>query len=375
MVIFAVSIGCKRTDENTAVKVFYSNCQAAMDSIYSSNQESIGIMLHIESPKNNLSWSGSSGFSTKDQKIKLESDQPALIASSAKTYVSASILRLQELGLLTIDDPISKHLTEESILLFEEDGYDFNKIKIKHLLSHTSGIKDFVDKEYLDWIDKNPKYRWSRQEQLKLAIKKGDPLGNPEEIYNYADVNYLLCSEILESNTNKPFYTAIRDLLKYEELGFRNTWFPTLEKANRTTKPMVHQYWSAKNWDSYNQDISYDLFGGGGIATTTEELAKFSYNLFQGNIIEDSVTLNKMYTRILPPSGENYGYCLGLREGRSNGIKQFGHEGFWGTNVHYFPDLETSISVYILDKDKFQLAGDVTNVIVKELMKHLNKYK
>lgn len=373
LIVVTISIGCRTTDKNIDSILFYSDCQSAIDSIYMENPKSIGIMVHIESSKNNLSWSGCSGYSDKDQRTKLTSDQPALIASTIKPYISASILRLQEIGLLTIEDPVNKHLTEKTIQLFEKDGYDFSNIRIKHLLSHTSGIKDFVDQEYLEWIDKNQKHRWTREEQLNLTVIKSDPLGNPQDTFSYADANYLLCTEIIESNTRKPFYTAIRDLLKYEDLGFSNTWFPTLEKPSTTTKPLVYQYWGYMNWDSYEQDISYDLYGGGGIATTTEELAKFSYNLFQGNIIQDKILLNKIFTKIIPSNRDDTGYYLGLGESSSRGYTFYHHAGFWGTNVMYYPELETSIAIYILEKDKGQLIEEVNNVVVNLLIKQLNR--
>lgn len=304
-------VGCRTSNKNNDTASFFSDCQSAIDSVYTSNPESIGIMVHIESPENNLSWSGCSGYSNKDERNKLTPDQPALIASCIKPYISTSILRLQELGILTIDDSISRHLSEETIQLFEKAGYDFDSIKIKHLLSQTSGIKEYANSDYLQRVNNSKKHRWTREEQLRLTASKGKPLGSPEEVWSYSDANFLLCTEIIESNTSKPFYTAIRDLLKYKDLGFKNTWFPTLEKPNPNTKPMVHQYWSSWKWDSYEMDPSFDLYGGGGIATTTEELAKFSYNLFQGNIIADTLTLNKIFTKILPSDGEDTSYFLG----------------------------------------------------------------
>lgn len=373
LTVITISIGCRKENKNIATTLFYSNCQATIDSIQSSDPESVGIMVHLESPQNNLSWSGCTGYSNKNQKIKLSSDQPALIASTIKPYISATILRLEELGLLTLKDPISKHLTEKTIRTFENVGYNFDNIKIKHLLTQTSGIKEYADRDYIEWINKNQKHRWTRDEQLRLTASKGKPLGNPEDVWSYSDANFLLCTEIIESNTKKPFYKAIRKLLKYEDLGFRNTWFPTLEEPNKTTKPLVHQYWSSWNWDSYDMDPSFDLYGGGGIATTTEELAKFAFNLFQGNIIEDSTTLNKIFTKIIPSDGKDTEYLLGLGEGSINEFKYYWHGGFWGTNVLYFPELETSLAVYVLDKDKSQLVYDqVPNLIVKQLLKHLN---
>ena len=193
-------------------------------------------------------------------------------------------------------------------------------------------------------------------------------LGKPEDVFNYADANYLLCTEIIENTTNKPFYESIRELLKYEEFGFLNTWFPTLESKPKQTKPLVHQYWGEKNWDSHNQDISWDLYGGGGIATTTKELAQFSYNLFNNKIIKDVNTLNLISTPIQTKDGKDNKYGLGLSLGEVNGYTSYGHGGFWGTVVLYFPQLDTSIAVYILERDKGKLRKDVLEALVFELV-------
>jgi D-alanyl-D-alanine carboxypeptidase len=362
-----LGLSCKNSTEITETKSTDRNVekfQTIIDSIYQSNPESIGIMVHIESPKNGISWSGSVGYSDKENKTDLLPNQPALIASSIKTYISASILRLQEQGELSIEQNISKYLTQKTNDLFKNDGYDFDTIKIKHLLSHTSGIEDYANDAYVNWVDKNRKYRWTRDEQLELTTKVGNPLGKPQDISNYADANYLLCTEIIEQITKKPFYEAIRDLLKYEQLGFKNTWFPTLENKPNNTKELVHQYWSERAWDSYNMDISFDLYGGGGIATTTKELAQFSYNLFNNKIIENKDILNLLSTEVKTADGKNNSYGLGLSIGQTKGFVRYGHGGFWGSQVLYFPKLHTSISVFVLERD-------VKNKVIKQTIESL----
>jgi len=360
---------CATTKIENSKNNNYAGYQNIIDSIYQNNPKSIGIMVHIESPKNGISWSGSVGYSDAENKIKLTPDQPALIASSIKTYVSATILRLQEQNKLSIEDAIKNHLTDKTIKLFESDGYDLDRIRIKHLLSHTSGIEDYGTDEYLDWVDKNQKHRWTRDEQLELTITAGKPLGKPADIFNYADANYLLGTEIIENVTKKPFYESIRELLKYEELGFSNTWFPTLETKNKQTKSLVHQYWGEKNWDSYNHDISWDLYGGGGIATTTKELAQFSYDLFNDKIIKDKNTLNLISTPIETKDGKDNKYGLGLSIGNVKGYTSYGHGGFWGTVVLYFPEMETSIAVFILERNERILRKNVLEALVLELSK------
>lgn len=382
ILIFCVLVASCKTETKTSkpsIKIEIEKFQTIIDSIYKANPQSIGIIAHIESPKNGISWSGSTGYSNKDTKAKLLPDEPALIASSIKTYVSSAILRLQEEGKLNIEDPIGKHLTEKTIELFQNDGYAFDKVKIKHLLSHTSGIADYVNDDYLEFINNNQKHRWTRDEQLQLAVNVGNPLGKPQEIFKYADVNFLLATEIIEQKTKKPFYTSIRELLKYDDLGLTNTWFPTLEEKPKQAKELVHQYWKEENWgerklsfdwDSYDHDISWDLYGGGGIATSMKELAQFSYNLFNGRIIQDKEILNLIKTNVTTTNGIPKTYRLGVADATVKGLQSLGHGGFWGTIVFYIPKLDASLSVCVLERNgKGKIIKAVLNTLVAELTK------
>ncbi len=366
---FLILGSCGVSKRTQSIEFKPTEYQSIIDSIYQSNPKMVGIMVHIESAKKGISWSGSAGYADAKNKIDLSPDQPALIASSIKTYIAATILRLAEQKLLSIEDASKQYLSKGTVTLFESDGYNMDDIKIKHLLSHTSGIKDYATDAYLDWIDKNQQHRWTRGEQLALTISMGDPLGNPEDLFSYADANFLLCTEIIGNITKKPFYESIRELLRYEKLNFTDTWFPTLEPQNPKTKPLVHQYWGEKNWDSYEHDISWDLYGGGGIATTTKEAAQFSYSLFNGKIIKDQKTLNKIYTKINTKDGKDIRYFLGLSEDNVKGFKGYGHGGFWGTVVMYFPDLDTSLSIYVLERDERKLRKNILEALVDKLSK------
>lgn len=338
--------------------------QALIDSIYSANPASVGIMVHIEVPDQGISWSGASGYSEKNNPTKLQANQPVWIASNTKTYVSATILRLVEEGKLSIDQPIKKLLMEKTRNIFEEAGYDLNKITIKHLLSHTSGIQNYANQEYIDFIDANKQHRWTRDDQLALTVRMGAPLGKPGFTFSYTDANYLLCTEIIETVEKKPFYTAMRDLLSYQTIGLNNTWFPTLEEQPSNTEAMAHQYWGQKSWDTYDMDISVDLYGGGGIACPTKDLARFLYNLFNAKIIEDIAVLNMIYTEIKTQDEEPSNYYLGVSKVDYKNFTAYGHGGFWGTEVLYFPDLNASVSIYVLERDERKLIKSMMNQLV-----------
>lgn len=392
LLLSAVVTSCNDTESKTVsqqqqpvpptITVDTAPFQNIVDSIYQANPASIGIMVHIESPRHNVSWSGGVGYSDNDNQTPLTPDQPALIASSIKTYVAATILRLQEEGLLNIEDPIDRHLTKETVALFTNDGYAFDQIKIKHLLSHTSGIADYVDHDYMEFIDQNQQYRWTRRDQLIRSTEVGDPLGEPQELFQYADVNFLLATEIMEEVTGKPFYTVMREFLKYDELNLTTTWFPTLEDQPAGTPELIHQYWHENDlgpntvdfaWDSHQHDISWDLYGGGGIATNMEELAQFSHHLFSGKIIQDQQVLDLLMTDVTTTDGVPKIYRLGVADAKVKGLRSYGHGGFWGTMVFYLPQLDASISVSVSERfGKMKVIRSTLDALVTALTQQLH---
>ncbi len=360
-----------KKESNLSQNKLYEIFQASIDSVFNVNPDAKGILVHIESPCNNISWSGASGYSDYDEKQIIDVDQPALIASCIKTYVSATILRLVEMEKIQLNQPIKSLLTENTQIIFQEDGYQLDSIKVFHLLSHTSGIEDYANDSYIEYITENSNHRWSRNEQLELAIDVGDPLGKSGEVFCYADANYLLLTEIIEGLTDHPFYIAMRELLRYDELGLNNTWFPTLEETPENIPLLAHQYWGKHAWDSYNFDISFDLYGGGGIACNTADLANFSYNLFNLSIVRDSVVFKQIFTQ----DTLNESYYLGLAKYEYNGTEGFGHGGFWGTVVVFFPKLKASIAVYVLEKDKEFLTGEIMELMVKSMNNNIIREK
>ena len=341
--IYLIAIGILFLNAYAFSQSIETKFKNLIDSVYAAHPASVGIMVHVEAPDQGISWSGTVGYSEKNANTTLKPAQPAWIASNTKTYVSATILRLVEDGKLSIDEPIEKLLSDKTRKLFEEAGYDLDKITIKHLLSHTSGIQNYANQEYIDFIDANKLHRWTRDDQLALTVRLGDPLGKPGFTYSYTDANYLLCTEIIETIEKKPFYTAMRELLKYKILGLDNTWFPTLEEQPANTEAMAHQYWGQKSWDTYEMDISVDLYGGGGIACPTKDLAKFTYDLFDAKIIQD---------------------YLGISKVEYQNFTAYGHGGFWATEVLYFPDLNASVSIYILDRDERKLIKSLMDQLV-----------
>lgn len=345
--------------------------QAILDKALADHPEATGIMLHVEAPGQNISWSGAVGIDDKSAPTAVDPLQPALIASNTKTYVSAATLRLVELGNFSLTSPIGGLLSEPTATLLQTDGYDLNAITIQHLLSHTSGMFDYVAAPvYMERAVADPWHEWTRDEQIALGISDGEKLGDPGSTFSYADMNYVLLTEIMEQQTGKPFFTAMRELLKYEDLQLNETWFIELEEAPVGMLARVHQYATEIGIASYTMSPTFDLYGGGGICATTRDLALFSQHLFTGQLFDKAETLDLIYTKIETQDAEPTNYHLGLAKEASNGLESWGHGGFWGTEVRYIPELDASVAVFVLERDAKPTRKGMFDLVAAALMEN-----
>jgi D-alanyl-D-alanine carboxypeptidase len=110
-------------------------------------------------------------------------------------------------------------------------------------------------------------------------MKGGKPYGAPGKVFSYSDTGYILLGEILERQTGGSMAAALRNLLGYQRLGLRSTWLETLESAPKGVLDRAHRY--EGDHDTYTDDPSYDLYGGGGLASTVRDTALFMRALFQ----------------------------------------------------------------------------------------------
>ena len=103
-------------------------------------------VLSVMKDDGSFSWSGAAGIAHQDGQLLMTKDTPIYLASITKLYTATAIMRLYEKGALSLDDPMSKYLLERLIQgIHVYNGKDYShEITIKELLSHTSGIADYL---------------------------------------------------------------------------------------------------------------------------------------------------------------------------------------------------------------------------------------
>ncbi len=348
---------------------FVGLMKEAMDN---SHNNTNGILVSVKCDNKALNWEGALGFDSRDQTNQLALDQPFRIASITKTFVAVAILRLHELDSISINDPLSKWISDKHQEILGSE-YDLNNMTILHCLNHTSGLYDYAmgGSPYAKFIKENPKRRWTRTEQLKFAIEHGEKIGYPGERYAYSDTGYILLGEIIEHFYNGDLGKGIRELIGFEKLEIKNTWLESLEPRRSTLNP-VHRYF--QGLDATEFDPSIDLYGGGGLMSTIGDLNIFMNALFNNKIFEDSATLELMLSK--PNYDANYDtfsdrrykdYRQGLWKVTINNQDVFMHSGLWGTHILHQLDSNTTVVV------NFTNGG--SDRLIKKLFMALNGYK
>lgn len=293
---------------------------------------------------------------------------PVRIASNTKTFVAAAVLRLVEEGCLGLDDPIADRLTADFVDVLESDGYDPTAIRLRHLLTHTSGLFDHssVDR-YTEAIVADPAHHWTRTEQLAGAVDWGDPHGASGEYYAYCDTGYVLLGAVIEKATGRSLAEAVRELVGYESLGLDATWWETVEARPVGVPDRAHQYYL--EIDTYAFDPSFDLYGGGGIVSTVGDLARFYRAVFTGGVYADPTTTATMLSTVegaepLPHAGPP-GYRMGIWVAEVEGYTTYCHTGFFGTAAAFVPDLDLAVSATVNQNDARSVLDELVHGAIR----------
>lgn len=361
------------------LKAITADLQHLLDSLLTTDSTLPGLSLHVEAPALGLSWTGSAGVADLGTRAPLTPRTAYRMASNTKTYVAAAILSLWEQGKLGLDRPIADYLLPATVALLRRGGYDPAAITVRHLLTHTGGVYDWGDSpEYAAMVTADPHHRWSRAEQVTLAMEKGKPYGNPGEVFRYSDTGYCLLGEILERVTGLSWPESLRRTLPFDRLKLRQTWLESLEPVAPDVSGRAHQYLGTA--DTYDFDPSLDLWGGGGYAATMHDMAVFTRALFTRGVYRRPTTADTMLTAPQANDGPAYRggsrmakagpYRMGIAVMEIAGATAYIHGGFWGTFSLYLPDWDVGLAG-VQTQQQSRAMGSLQSGAITILRRHL----
>lgn len=292
-------------------------------------------------------------FSTGKMNIKEDLDARSTaaykIASMTKSFTAMTIMKLRDLGKLSLSDPAEKYIPEMKSLNYLTR--DASKITIENLLTMTAGFP-----EDNPWGDRQLE---ESEEMLMGLVSEGVSFSNVTGYsFEYSNTGYALLGNIISKVSGKPFGDYIREVI-FDPLGMDNTYW---EIDNIPSKDLVIGYrYEDQEW-KLEPMLHHGAYGSmGGLITSIEDFSKYvslqlsawpPRNDEEGPVKRSSLREMQtpqhanLATNAKNFAGEDcalisgYGYGLGIRE-NCDGIKYVTHGGAlpgYGSNYVMFPE-------------------------------------
>lgn len=210
-------------------------------------------------------------------------------ASLTKQFTSMAIMQLQERGKLKVSDPICKYL--------EDCPTAWQSITIRHLLTHTSGIKNFSSLP--DWDEKLIIQPFTQTEVVKLF--RDLPLDfTPGEKHKYSNSGYYLLGLIIEKTSGKKYAEFVQENI-FLPLGMKNTG---IENPHEILQNRAAGYdWSLGSFANSRYMNMETALSAGSIYSTTEDLLLWDQALYTKKLVSQ-----KSHDEIFTPFLSEYAY-------------------------------------------------------------------
>ncbi len=264
----------------------------SLDDIITSNKYRGTVYVKIG---NALEYIGTNGFSDKDKHTKNSTDTCFRIASLTKQFTAVAVMQLVEDGKISLDDTIDKYFP----------SYKYGKkITVKNLLTMTSGIKDYINKDgdtdteaYTEsQIDFKVSKKNSAKENKKAIMNWiFDQKLNfePDEKYMYSNSAYFLLGDIIEQVSKTSYESYVeKNILK--PAGMMNTGFKSTDKLAVGYQDIYDNEWTLYPGVGYSAT---------GLISNVPDLLKWIDALCTNKLISEE-TFDEMTT----PYKGNYGY-------------------------------------------------------------------
>ena len=287
------------------------------------------------------------GLANVELEVPVTADTIFQTGSVAKQFTAAGILLLAEEGKLGLDDPLAMHFPSAPAV--------WHRIRIRHLLTHTSGLKDYGDDE----ID----YRKDYKEVDLLKVAMGMPLEfEPGSQWSYSNTGYVVLG-ILTSKLAGMHWSKFQKQRIFEPLGM--TTARVISEldivANR-----ADGYEKNEEGELQNQEWvapSLNNLADGAIYVTARDMVAWDTALHERKLLNEA-SYEAWWTPVSLTDGTTfpYGFAWFLNEQR--GLRLIEHGGSWqGFRAAIARYAEDDLTVVVLAN----AAGTPTEAIAHEI--------
>ncbi len=253
------------------------------------------------------------GMANLEHNIPISSTTVFRIASTSKQFTAMCIVLLADRGKISLDDDICKYLSKMP-------EYE-RPITIRHLIHHTSGIRDYLELMELAGMSDHDYY--TDEEAVEMLTRQKDLNFKPGGEFLYSNSGYYLLSMIVKRVSGKSLREFAEENI-FKPLGMNNTHFHddhTMIVKNRAAG------YSPKKDGGYRINMTtLPMVGDGGVFTTVKDLFFWDQNFYH-NKLDGKNLINQLLTLGTLNNSEKLSYAFGLEAIDYRGLKTISHSG------------------------------------------------
>ena len=283
-----------------------------------------------------LAYANGYGIANLDYRRPITPSTTFYMGSVSKQFVAAAVVLAERDGHLSLGDPVRKWLPD----LPEYDG---RTIRLRHLIHHTSGLRDYLSLATLAAFDRGDYH--DTGEYLDLVYRQQGLNFRPGAEYRYSNTNYLLLAEVVEAATGSTLREYADEHL-FDPLGMRSTHFH--DDRTHVIRNRAVGYARAERGFEMVHPWDWEEVGSGGLYSSAKDLARWDQHFDTESVGGEGFT-EQMTTRGVLASGDTLDYAFGLDIGTYRGQPVAQHGGaFTGFRSHYLRFPEAGRSVVVL---------------------------
>ncbi len=231
--------------------------------------------------------------------------------SVGKQFTAAAVVMLAQQGRLDLDGPITRWLPHGTGV--------WDRVTVRHLLTHTSGIREYTDSTF--------DFRRDYTEDQLVTFAAARPLDFPPgERWAYSNTGYVLLGALVRRVTGQFYGVVLRDLI-FSPLGMQSTRIISEAEIvphrsagyQLVDGRLVHQEWVAP---------TLNTTADGSLYVTINDLIKWAFALRRGPV-PGAEALRMVWTPLRLADGAAFPYGFGWDLTEQRGQQRIGHTGSW----------------------------------------------
>ncbi len=273
------------------------------------------------------------GMANLDWSIANSATTVFRIGSTSKQITAACIALLSVDGVISLDDEIRKYLPEMP-------EYE-SPITVRHLIHHTSGVRDYLG--LMTLVGKRKDDWYTTGEALAIICQQRNLNFTPGERHLYSNSGYLLLGIIVERASGKTLREFAAGRI-FKPLGMRHTHFH--DDHTEVARNRALGYSHIRGSAGFRIDVTtLDMVGDGGVFTSVEDFFLWDQNFYHAKV-GGKKFLELIQTPGVLNDGEQLEYAFGLGIDEHRGLRMVAHSGgFVGYRAQMirFPEQKFSV--------------------------------